>query len=258
MHRKQRRPQASSLGRPRSPQQYLRGTPPPVPSSVPNKAAAQEPPLPQPPHPVRLPGEGSEDDERVASWRSTLRRESFGKGDTSFDAAAAAPTPAPATRRRPIARALPIASSPPSHEDGAESGSPSSASDSGEQGPPEWAFQSGPDMAHATRKHASAKRPPRAYHKPTPGPSPSTSPVYASHAKQIRKSHRGSATPSPVLSPAGALGGRSGGKAARRVPSWPAGESAARRSSKSRQPHGGTEVAARLPRSVSFALTRPD
>ena len=238
------------------------------------------PPLPHPPHPVRVPGEASEgeahgddddddddDDDAgpaAASWRSQLRRESFGKGvggmvaiDSAGDATSTAATALPA-RRRPVARALPLGSPPSGAEDDGDI-TPSSAELSAERGPPEWAFEAPHDPS--TYHHSSsgprprkAKRPPRGYHKPTPGPSPTSSPPSttkrppawsgdAGHAKPaVRKSRKGSATPSPVGSPI------SRGKPARRVPSWPAGESASRRSSK-----GKAELAARLPRSVSFA-----
>ena len=212
-----------------------------------------DPPLPPPPHPVRLPDEDEEAAAAApaASWRSQLKRESFSKGGGEAGASsAAAPTPSPPARRRPLGRAL-VKTSPPSRE----SASPSSASHSGGRLRPEWDEDCADELAdcvdydhHAAlvRNSASAKRQSRAYQKPS---SPTAQSYLMGHVKQApRKKHRGSASPSPVPSPgSSATANMVRGKSARRVPSWPAGESASRRS----------KIAGpRVPRSVSFAKPR--
>ena len=227
-------------------QQRLHATPP-------RAHQTHDPPLPPPPHPVRLPDEDEEVGAAApaASWRSQLKRESFSKGSgEAASSSAVAPTPSPPARRRPLGRAL-VQTSPRSRD----SASPSSASHSGGRLRPDWDEDCTDELAdyvdydhHAAlvRKSASAKRQPRAHQKPNPGVSPTAQSYLVGHVKQApRKKRRGSATPSPVPSPGGsATINMVRGKSARRVPSWPAGESASRRS----------KIAGpRLPRSVSFA-----
>ena len=125
----------------------------------------------------------------------------------------------------------------------------------------------------------------RGYHRPSPGPSPGPSPsvMVGSNASSKRvpswpRNHRGGEGSRPTTGYAGApqsaamrSGGRSSkavsphaspqpspptrGRPARRVPSWPAGESAARVAlRKQKLDHRGA-MGTSLPRSVSFALT---
>ena len=139
------------------------------------------------------------------------------------------------------------------------------------------------DASRHGRERRRASSHARGYHKPSPGPSPVASPLrvpghgMAASSKRppswskanareaiargagasssssslqhgTRKSRHGtSGTPSPIPSPERAP--RSRGTPARRVPSWPAGDSAARRKAAVQQQRS------RLPRSVSFAMT---
>ena len=245
--------------------------------------------MPPPPHPVQLPGEESGDE--------TEKEAGGGERAAAAAAVASRPPSAPAffaqsrSERRPQARSLAASlASPPERDVGLTPGRPSQAASPSDGGDGEWGGYAQLGGTHGTAKRPprapptsdklvrTSKRPPRALangiHRPSPGPSPSASPNVgrtskkASWSRDRSRSPAGGSPPSPPSRSPGRSPGRrspskrspSRGKAARRVPSWPAGEERSRRRSKDGA--GGDErflgmpqVPIAVPRSVSFALT---